>query len=158
MVAPTGPAVGPPGHFRFRGSAWTFRLLRPIRLIPGLISSLRVSAKHAPCSARYHTRDDLSPREKGCGRSWEISTGVTLISRHLPGISYIIARHSLARIPKHRRTSRLSIPSTPVRELPRVFKMTATKENLFGYDANKVLPAVAAAVVGVSMIGHMYQN
>jgi hypothetical protein len=34
----------------------------------------------------------------------------------------------------------------------------STKENIFGYEANRILPAVAAAVVGVSMIGHAYQN
>ncbi|KAF5020876.1 hypothetical protein F66182_7092 [Fusarium sp. NRRL 66182] len=33
-----------------------------------------------------------------------------------------------------------------------------TKENLYGYDANTILPIVAAVVVGISFIGHSIQN
>ncbi|KAF7553346.1 hypothetical protein G7Z17_g3709 [Cylindrodendrum hubeiense] len=34
----------------------------------------------------------------------------------------------------------------------------ATIDNLFGYDANKILPIIAAVVIGISLIGHTYQN
>ncbi|KAI1065249.1 hypothetical protein LB507_000764 [Fusarium sp. FIESC RH6] len=33
-----------------------------------------------------------------------------------------------------------------------------TKDNLYGYDANKILPIVAAVIIGVSMMGHAIQN
>ncbi|KAH7017124.1 RTA1 like protein-domain-containing protein [Ilyonectria destructans] len=34
----------------------------------------------------------------------------------------------------------------------------ATIDNLFGYDANKILPAITAAMIGISLLGHTYQN
>ncbi|KAM0562927.1 hypothetical protein ACHAPJ_001768 [Fusarium lateritium] len=33
-----------------------------------------------------------------------------------------------------------------------------TKDNLYGYDANKILPIIAAIVIGISLIGHTIQN
>ncbi|KAF4452711.1 hypothetical protein F53441_4518 [Fusarium austroafricanum] len=33
-----------------------------------------------------------------------------------------------------------------------------TKDNLYGYDANKILPIIAAVIIGVSTIGHFIQN
>ncbi|KAH7150222.1 RTA1 like protein-domain-containing protein [Dactylonectria estremocensis] len=34
----------------------------------------------------------------------------------------------------------------------------ATIDNLFGYDANEILPVVAAVLVAISLLGHIYQN
>lgn len=33
-----------------------------------------------------------------------------------------------------------------------------TKDNLYGYDANKILPIVTAVIIGISLIGHGIQN
>lgn len=45
--------------------------------------------------------------------------------------------------------------SYPTPQLPATM---ATLDNLFGYDANQSLAAVAAAVAGVSTLLHGYQN
>jgi hypothetical protein len=43
-----------------------------------------------------------------------------------------------------------------------IFTLTSmanpTKDNLYGYDANKILPIIAAVIIGISLIGHYVQN